>query len=164
MTTFVVNSVADGTDAAIGNGICATSTGACTLRAAVQEANAQSRPDRDRPRHGPALRAVDQRGLRGRVGERLDLRCSGQVTIVGHGSTVDAAGLDRVIEVVGSGALALRDATITGGVAEFGGGIRVNLGTTTQISDSTITGNVANGFTQVKGSTAGLQLRARGDR
>jgi CSLREA domain-containing protein len=37
---FVVNSTADGGDAAVGNGVCATSGGACTLRAAVQEANA----------------------------------------------------------------------------------------------------------------------------
>ncbi len=38
--TFTVNSVADGADAAPGNGVCATAAGVCTLRAAVQEANA----------------------------------------------------------------------------------------------------------------------------
>ena len=40
-STFVVNSKADGVDASIGNGICQTATpGQCTLRAAIQEANA----------------------------------------------------------------------------------------------------------------------------
>jgi CSLREA domain-containing protein len=38
--TFVVDSTADAVDAAPGNGVCATATATCTLRAAVQEANA----------------------------------------------------------------------------------------------------------------------------
>ncbi|MEX1253326.1 MAG: flexitail domain-containing putative surface protein [Dehalococcoidia bacterium] len=37
---FTVNSTADAEDLNIGDGICASSTGACTLRAAIQEANA----------------------------------------------------------------------------------------------------------------------------
>jgi CSLREA domain-containing protein len=37
---FDVNSTADAHDANIGNGICATSGGVCTLRAAIEEANA----------------------------------------------------------------------------------------------------------------------------
>ena len=39
-TTFTVNSTGDGADATIGDGICAEATGACTLRAAIQESNA----------------------------------------------------------------------------------------------------------------------------
>src|SRR5215510_7899257 len=44
---FVVNSVGDVTDAAPGNGICETGAGnqECTLRAAIQEANALSGHD-----------------------------------------------------------------------------------------------------------------------
>lgn len=38
--TFTVNSTLDAVDAAPGNGVCATAGGACTLRAAIQEANA----------------------------------------------------------------------------------------------------------------------------
>jgi CSLREA domain-containing protein len=37
--TFAVNSTADAHDANAGNGLCATSGGVCTLRAAVEEAN-----------------------------------------------------------------------------------------------------------------------------
>ena len=42
---IVVNDTADRVDAGIGNGVCATSAGRCTLRAAIQEANALIRPD-----------------------------------------------------------------------------------------------------------------------
>ena len=38
--SFVVSSTADAVDAVPRNGVCATGTGACSLRAAVQEANA----------------------------------------------------------------------------------------------------------------------------
>src|SRR5918999_172647 len=37
---LVVNDTADRPDVSVGNGVCATSAGRCTLRAAIQEANA----------------------------------------------------------------------------------------------------------------------------
>ena len=43
--TFVVNSAADAPDATSGDGVCSTMAGLCTLRAAIQEANAHSGPD-----------------------------------------------------------------------------------------------------------------------
>ncbi len=42
--TFIVNSNADVSDASPGNCVCQTSTGVCTLRAAIQEANACAGP------------------------------------------------------------------------------------------------------------------------
>ncbi|HKB93849.1 MAG TPA: fibronectin type III domain-containing protein, partial [Gaiellaceae bacterium] len=42
---LVVNSTGDGDDAAPGNGICATSGGVCTLRAAIEEANGRTGAD-----------------------------------------------------------------------------------------------------------------------
>ena len=39
-TTFTVDNTGDASDAAPGDGACATSGFACTLRAAIQEANA----------------------------------------------------------------------------------------------------------------------------
>ena len=44
--TYTVNSTADDPDRSGGNGSCATASGACTLRAALAEANAHSGPDR----------------------------------------------------------------------------------------------------------------------
>src|SRR5256885_5141951 len=43
--TFVVNTTADTADAVPGDGICADSGNACSLRAPVQEANALAGPD-----------------------------------------------------------------------------------------------------------------------
>jgi CSLREA domain-containing protein len=43
--TFTVNSTSDAADASIGDGICATSAGDCTLRAAINEANKHAGPD-----------------------------------------------------------------------------------------------------------------------
>src|SRR6185295_14523870 len=42
---FTVTSTADTPDAVVGNGLCADSSGRCTLRAAIQEANANSTDD-----------------------------------------------------------------------------------------------------------------------
>ena len=43
--TFVVNNTGDAADAAQGNGVCATAGAVCTLRAAIQEANALAGAD-----------------------------------------------------------------------------------------------------------------------
>ena len=42
---FVVDSAADSGDTAVGNGVCRASGNVCTLRAAIQEANAHAGPD-----------------------------------------------------------------------------------------------------------------------
>lgn len=44
LLAYVVTSVSDAPDAIPGDGICATATGACTLRAAIQEANSTPGP------------------------------------------------------------------------------------------------------------------------
>ena len=44
---FVVNSTADGADATPGDGVCSTTSATCTLRAAMQEANAQPGVEHD---------------------------------------------------------------------------------------------------------------------
>src|SRR5688572_12734625 len=43
--TYVVNDTRDRVDSRPGNGVCRTSSGTCSLRAAVQEANARSGAD-----------------------------------------------------------------------------------------------------------------------
>lgn len=43
--TFVVNDAGNASDSSAGNGVCRTSGGVCTLRAAIQEANASSSLD-----------------------------------------------------------------------------------------------------------------------
>lgn len=43
--TFTVDSIADDLDAKVGDGVCATTAGACTLRAAIAEANKHAGPE-----------------------------------------------------------------------------------------------------------------------
>jgi CSLREA domain-containing protein len=45
LATFVVNSTGDGSDINPGDGLCVTATGECTLRAAIEEANALAGTD-----------------------------------------------------------------------------------------------------------------------
>jgi CSLREA domain-containing protein len=45
-SSYVVNDLGDAPDAASGNDVCATAGAVCTLRAAIQEANAHAGPDR----------------------------------------------------------------------------------------------------------------------
>jgi CSLREA domain-containing protein len=42
---FIVNSTGDGADSNTGDGVCNDGSGACTLRAAIEEANATVKPD-----------------------------------------------------------------------------------------------------------------------
>ena len=100
---FNVNSTQDAVDANPGDGVCATATGECTLRAAIQETN--------------ALRGADCIFVPGAVytitipGADEDCAASGDLditddlTIEGAGAQatiVDGGGLDRVFQVLPS--------------------------------------------------------------
>ena len=67
-----------------------------------------------------------------------------QITINGRGATIDGNDASRVIKVISTGNLTLRDVIITGGSAEEGGGI-FNSGTVTLKDKSSVTGNTASG-------------------
>ena len=109
--TFVVNSTGDATDVSRGDGNCPTSAGVCTLRAAIQEANAHAGR-----RHDPAPAGVYELEIP-TVNDDLettgDFDIHGSVTIVGAGAgpaIVDGGfplpgadprqrGLDRLFEI-----------------------------------------------------------------
>lgn len=65
--TFVVTTTMEAVDSNIGNGVCATSAGACSLRAAVQEANASNATDAVQV---PAGTNTITRGASGRTATR----------------------------------------------------------------------------------------------
>jgi CSLREA domain-containing protein len=124
---IVVNSTVDEPDADPGDGACATLAGDCTLRAAVQEANAKTianvlvpRGDYVLTRHG-----LDDDASHG----DLDIRFRGQLYGAGQSRTVvDGDGADRVFDVhFGAEGflshLAVRHGRATDGP---GGGIRVH--------------------------------------
>ena len=131
--TFVVNTTADTADAVPGDGICADSGKACSLRAAVQEANALAGPDTIQL--GAATYV-----LSGAAGDDValsgDLDITGDLTLTGAGTAstiIDGGGVDRVLDIDPSGAgvnVTIANLTVRGGSAagEAGGGIR-NRGT-----------------------------------
>ena len=142
--TFVVNTIADTADAVPGDGRCADSGGACSLRAAVQEANALA--GADTIQLGAATYV-----LSGAAGDDLavsgDLDITGDLTLTGAGTAstiIDGGGVDRVLDIDPSGAgvsVTISNLTVRGGNAagQAGGGIR-NLGTLS-LSNVTLAAN-----------------------
>lgn len=162
---FTVTSVADLGDAAPGNGICAAAGGACTLRAAVQEANALAGADTIQLPAGTFL-------LSGAPGEDLaasgDLDVTASLTIQGAGQGVtilDGNDGDRILHVTAFSAIdfTLRDVTLTGGrlTDDRGAALRLSSPGTALVERVTITDNhvlgassaaVGGGITAIGGS------------
>jgi CSLREA domain-containing protein len=138
VVTFAVNSTVDLGDAVPGDGVCEATPGGgnCTLRAAVDEANATE-----------GLVGIDLANatyVLGASGGDLDV--TGRISVKGAGtSVVDAAcNGDRVFDVAASGELSLLSITVTGGdPTGDGGGIR-SAGTLA-LQLSSVVGNVASG-------------------
>ncbi|MCH7699166.1 MAG: CSLREA domain-containing protein [Chloroflexi bacterium] len=131
--SFTVNSTDDATDANPGNGICATANAACTLRAAIREAN-------DLP--GAVLITVPAGTYV--VGDRLAI--DGSITINGAGAAstiIDGDAQNQVIAVYG-GTVAISGVTLQNGLAGFhGGGLYVEQDTVVTLNNSVVKDNVA---------------------
>jgi CSLREA domain-containing protein len=146
--TFVVNSTADAVDANPGNGICASATGLCTLRAAIMEANALAGHDTISLPAGTYTLTVQGAGENASAAGDLDV--TGDLTINGAGATItiiDAAGIDRVFEVHPGATVDIHAVTVRGGnpgVGVSGGGI-LNRGSLA-LSDSIVTANTGGNF------------------
>lgn len=169
---LVVDSTVDAVDAAPGDGVCSTATGACTLRAAIQEANALD----DRVVITLADSATYTLTLPGRdedAGAAGDLDVAADhVTIHGNGSTVTAGrawqtnpyptppsyrgGIDRVLDHH-SGVLNIDHLGITGGYVDHsGGGLRSTA--TLVLNTVSVGGNETYG----EGDTGGMGLHQDG--
>ena len=149
--TFTVTSNVDETDAAPGDGICATLSAVCTLRAAIQEANALAGPDTIILNKGLYLLVRGGRGEDDAATGDLDIRES--LTIKGKGAKktyINANKLDRVFHVIGSITVNISDVTIQNGLATesgsaglaLGGGILNDAGTV-NLTKCTISDNTA---------------------
>jgi CSLREA domain-containing protein len=142
--TVDVTTTKDTADRNPGDGVCADAWGACSLRAAVQHANASGGGTIVLRK---AVYALTITGPDEDVSATGDLDLRAGVRIDGNGATVDARGHDRVLDVVAGAALSIRDLTVTGGVAPgsgvpaSGGGVR-NAGTL-EVDRSTIARNSA---------------------
>lgn len=109
--TFDVNSGADAVDAVPGNGTCATASGLCTLRAAIQEANAL----------GAAIINIWVAATTlttGAANEDAaaggDLDIIGAVILRGNGATLSTTVADRFFDVRPNGMLIVSDLVMIG--------------------------------------------------
>ena len=132
--TFTVNSTADAPDATPGDELCAAATGQCTLRAAVQEANAA--PGADKISVPGGLYTLRLGGPSEDAAMEGDLDVTDDVVIAGAGASathIDGGGRDRVFEFLGATTSFISDLTVQGGRAldiEYGGGIENHLDST----------------------------------
>lgn len=139
---YVVNSNSvDLVDADITDGDCNTSANNCTLRAAIQQANAW-------PGHHTIVLPAGTftLGIAGRGNSSAatgDLDITGNLTIRGAGAgvtVINAGGIDRVFDIGPGVSAEISGVTITGGqVGEPGGGIRSQ--GTLILRDSIVTAN-----------------------
>lgn len=142
--THRVDTRADTVDVQPGDGACADAHGDCSLRAAVQEANAAGGGEIRLARGTYALMIGGRAEDASATG---DLDVTSRIVIHGGDATIDARGIDRVLDVAAGAHLRLDEVTITGGAAEgaglpaSGGGVR-NAGEL-EVHDSTITRNTA---------------------
>ena len=148
-----------------GDGVCRTISNACTLRAAIMEANALAGDDTiDVPRGNFQLfrTGYDDTALNG------DLDITGRVTIRGAGvqativtGTFARPNVDRIFDIRPDIAATIERLTITGGDATTvstganGGGIRVGQGAGLILRQVLVRGNRALGG-------GGVNVRARG--
>jgi CSLREA domain-containing protein len=153
---FIVQSTADVADANPGDGKCATSgraaldLGLCTLRAAIQEANALGGVHTITLPLGTYKLTISGPGgggeLNAAVGDLDVVGSDVRIHGAGEGVTkIDGNQLEGVFEVFSNGRLELCDVTILNGKANGGGGI-LNLGAV-KVCNSTIQSN----FSQTSG-------------
>jgi CSLREA domain-containing protein len=125
--TLTVDTTVDSPDAKPGDGKCVSKKGGCSLRAAIQEANASSLSSTIELPAGQYKLDVAPGGGAD-FAESGDLFLQGEITIDGGGpqnTGVDAGGIDRVFEVGQGSTVSISDLAVTNGLAKGadGGGI-----------------------------------------
>lgn len=158
---------ADEPDAIPGNGVCLTASATCTLRAAVQEANALAGSDRIEVPAGVYVLTL--------FGENEDFAATGDLDITesadlvgaGPGQTIiDGNQIDRVFDIQSGVSAMLDGITIRGGSADdamfpsfLGGGVLVRDTANLDLGNCEVSANTANaggGLFAASGSTATL--------
>src|SRR5438067_558876 len=159
---FVVNSTGDGDDAFPGDGNCETQVGngVCTLRAAIEEANAHaggdgisfSIPTTD-PGYSNGVCAVRLTKALPNVSDSVNITGPGVDKLIVQRSTVSGTPLFRIFNVTTVGTVNFSGITMTNGSAtnentgqlNSGGGIRNLNGGTVNVTNCTLSGNSAVG-------------------
>ncbi|MBC8163897.1 MAG: hypothetical protein H7Z42_22030 [Roseiflexaceae bacterium] len=132
---FTVTSTADRGDTNPGDGVCAAADGSCTVRAAIQEANALGGANTitiPAGRYIITIRGDDDASAAG------DFDIAGTLTIVGAGSgstLLDGGGeqttaVDRVLHILADATATISNLSVQNGSKSLGGGV-FNSGTLT---------------------------------
>ena len=154
---FVVDTRADTVDVAPGDGECEDASGDCSLRAAVQEANALAGQQRIRLAGGGYV--LTRTGAGEDAAATGDLDLTDRTVVVGNGSSVDARGIDRVFDVRSSGRLSAVDLVVRGGaVARNQDGANIRNGGLLQLREVAVTGGQGGRFGGGISSTGTLRL------
>ncbi len=126
---FFVTTALDQVDATIGDGTCATAAGTCSLRAAVQEANATVGEDAVVLPAGNVFN-LTLLGAGEDTAAAGDLDVTEASLILGAGSTIDGQGADRILHLLPSAAgVNVQGLTIrNGNVGSSGAGCIYNQG------------------------------------
>lgn len=121
--TFVVDTTADLADPNPGDGKCGSGQGSCSLRAAIQESDRSSLPNRIELPAGTYKLSVA--GPDQSFAATGDLDLVGDITIAGSGrasTVVDGGGVDRVFDVAENANVKISGLTVRGGLAGGGNG------------------------------------------
>ena len=145
--TITLTSTVDQPDAVPGDGVCATAGGACTLRAAIQEANRLPGAQNVAIPAGAYVLSVagSEAGLNADAAGDLDLR--DELTLTGAGaaaSVVDGNALGRILDLEPGASVRLVGLTLHNGRDAGGGAIRATSAQLT-IEQAVLSGNVATG-------------------
>lgn len=142
---YSVDTLIDAVDSNPGDGLCATATGDCSLRAAVQEANALA--GEQEVSVGAGVFNLTLEGAGEDLAATGDLDITDDVTISGalfEKTVVNGLGQDRAFHIRGPGSalVTLENLTISGGGGVAQGGAILAAGDL-DVADLTIDGNTA---------------------
>lgn len=144
---FYVTSLGEGGDLNPGDGIC-ESRGGCTLRAAIQEANARPGPQTIALGYGVHQLNIEEESGRLVRQSGSGLFLSDDVTIIGLSpdrTIINANGQERVLNMAGVN-VTLRDLMLTGGVTGGSGGAILIGGGSLTLERVAVAGNQADGY------------------
>jgi len=165
--SFTADSTVDAADANPGDGVCATASGACTLRAAIQETNAL--PGADTISLSFETYNLSIPGANEDADATGDLDITDDLTITGAeiisdgtggaftepGSFIDGGGIDRVLHILGDVTVDISGVVVQNGdvtpVFSDVGGI-FNSGGTVALTNSVVRDNRASGVAGVGNS------------
>ena len=157
---FAVNATNDAVDVSPGDGVCAVSGGTCSLRAAIQEANALDGSDTILLPAATITLAIAGAGENNAATGDLDINSPMTITGVGSSTIIDAGGLDRIFDIrtapgqVEIAFMHLRNGSVP---SEDGGAIRV-VEETLILSHLTIAGNFALNGGAIHSDSSNLRL------